>query len=68
MPLSHPRRSALSEQVIAELRNQIASGEWPVGSRIPTESELVIARSFTTVPAGPARVQWMFELPVWLSK
>ncbi|MFE2044797.1 FadR/GntR family transcriptional regulator [Streptomyces sp. NPDC059477] len=41
MPLSHPRRSALSEQVIAELRNQIASGEWPVGSRIPTEPELV---------------------------
>ncbi|TWV39569.1 FadR family transcriptional regulator [Streptomyces misionensis] len=41
MPLSHPRRSVLSEQVIAELRNQIATGEWPVGSRIPTEPELV---------------------------
>ncbi|MEU8590665.1 FadR/GntR family transcriptional regulator [Streptomyces sp. NPDC048664] len=41
MPLTHPRRSALSEQVIAELRNQITSGEWPVGSRIPTEPELV---------------------------
>ncbi|MFJ8947877.1 FadR/GntR family transcriptional regulator [Streptomyces sp. NPDC102395] len=41
MPLSHPRRSALSEQVIAALRTQIASGEWPVGSRIPTEPELV---------------------------
>ncbi|MEU3250250.1 FadR/GntR family transcriptional regulator [Streptomyces sp. NPDC006997] len=41
MPLSHPRRSALSEQVIAELRNQITSGEWPVGSRVPTEPELV---------------------------
>ncbi|CAM5710563.1 Fatty acid metabolism regulator protein [Streptomyces hirsutus] len=41
MPLSHPRRSALSEQVIATLRTQIASGEWPVGSRIPTEPELV---------------------------
>ncbi|BBC96832.1 FadR family transcriptional regulator [Streptomyces rochei] len=41
MPLNHPRRSALSEQVIAELRNQIATGEWPVGSRIPTEPELV---------------------------
>ncbi|MER8017753.1 FadR/GntR family transcriptional regulator [Streptomyces griseoluteus] len=41
MPLSHPRRSALSEQVIAELRAQITSGEWPVGSRIPTEPELV---------------------------
>jgi DNA-binding FadR family transcriptional regulator len=41
MPLSHPRRSALSEQVIAALRTQITSGEWPLGSRIPTESELV---------------------------
>ncbi|MEU2557742.1 FadR/GntR family transcriptional regulator [Streptomyces longispororuber] len=41
MPLSTPRRSALSEQVIAALRNQISSGEWPVGSRIPTEPELV---------------------------
>ncbi len=41
MPLSHPRRSALSEQVIAALRNQITSGEWPVGARIPTEPELV---------------------------
>ncbi|MEW2395113.1 FadR/GntR family transcriptional regulator [Streptomyces sp. NPDC046862] len=41
MPLSHPRRSALSEQVIAALRNQITSGEWPIGSRIPTEPELV---------------------------
>ncbi|MFC8345756.1 FadR/GntR family transcriptional regulator [Streptomyces sp. NPDC057280] len=41
MPLSHPRRSALSEQVIAALRQQITAGEWPVGSRIPTEPELV---------------------------
>jgi DNA-binding FadR family transcriptional regulator len=41
MPLSHPRRSALSEQVITALRQQIASGEWPVGARIPTEPELV---------------------------
>ncbi|MGX4693014.1 FadR/GntR family transcriptional regulator [Streptomyces sp. JNUCC 63] len=41
MTLSLPRRSALSEQVIAALRHQITSGEWPVGSRIPTEPELV---------------------------
>ncbi|PZH12401.1 GntR family transcriptional regulator [Streptomyces sp. NTH33] len=41
MALSLPRRSALSEQVIAALRHQITSGEWPVGSRIPTEPELV---------------------------
>ncbi|MEW2634452.1 FadR/GntR family transcriptional regulator [Streptomyces sp. NPDC048389] len=41
MALSSPRRSALSDQVIAQLRNQITSGEWPVGSRIPTEPALV---------------------------
>ncbi|MFM9367089.1 FadR/GntR family transcriptional regulator [Streptomyces sp. Da 82-17] len=41
MPLTSPRRSALADQVITELRNQITSGEWPVGSRIPTEPELV---------------------------
>jgi DNA-binding FadR family transcriptional regulator len=41
MPLTATRRSALSDQVITALRNQITSGEWPVGSRIPTESELV---------------------------
>lgn len=41
MPLSSPRRSALADQVIAQLRTQITSGEWPVGSRIPTEPELV---------------------------
>ncbi|WP_165985406.1 FadR/GntR family transcriptional regulator [Streptomyces sp. YIM 98790] len=41
MPLSSPRRSALADQVIAALREQIVSGEWPVGSRIPTEPELV---------------------------
>ncbi|GAA4615064.1 FadR/GntR family transcriptional regulator [Actinoallomurus liliacearum] len=36
-----PRRAALSDQVIARLRQQITSGTWPVGSRIPTEPELV---------------------------
>ncbi|KRV49317.1 GntR family transcriptional regulator [Wenjunlia vitaminophila] len=41
MPLTAPHRSALAAQVIAQLRNQITSGEWPVGTRIPTEPELV---------------------------
>jgi DNA-binding FadR family transcriptional regulator len=41
MPLSSPQRSRLADQVIAQLRAQITSGEWPVGSRIPTEPELV---------------------------
>lgn len=41
MTLSSPRRSSLTDQVIAQLRTQITSGAWPVGSRIPTEPELV---------------------------
>jgi DNA-binding FadR family transcriptional regulator len=41
MPLTSPRRSVLADQVIAQLRGQITSGEWPVGCRIPTEPELV---------------------------
>lgn len=41
MALSSARRTPLSDQVIAQLRTQITSGEWPVGSRIPTEVELV---------------------------
>ncbi|WP_377268780.1 FadR/GntR family transcriptional regulator [Peterkaempfera sp. SMS 1(5)a] len=41
MALSSARRTPLSDQVIAQLRAQITSGEWPVGSRIPTEAELV---------------------------
>ncbi|MET8147321.1 FadR/GntR family transcriptional regulator [Actinoplanes sp. NPDC049668] len=35
------RGASLSDQVIARLRQQITSGAWPVGSRIPTEPELV---------------------------
>jgi DNA-binding FadR family transcriptional regulator len=41
MTLSSPQRSALADQVIAALRTQITSGEWPVGTRIPTEPERV---------------------------
>ncbi|MGW2331730.1 FadR/GntR family transcriptional regulator [Streptomyces sp. NPDC001700] len=41
MPLTSPQRSALADQVISQLRAQITSGDWPVGSRIPTEPELV---------------------------
>jgi DNA-binding FadR family transcriptional regulator len=36
-----PRRSSLCDEVIARLRHQITAGVWPVGSRIPTEPELV---------------------------
>ncbi|WP_283137283.1 FadR/GntR family transcriptional regulator [Rhizohabitans arisaemae] len=40
MTLRSTQRSALVDQVIAQLRAEISSGEWPVGSRIPTEPEL----------------------------
>ncbi|ONK15288.1 FCD domain-containing protein [Streptomyces sp. MP131-18] len=41
MSLTAPRRSALADQVIGQLRHEITSGAWQVGSRIPTEPELV---------------------------
>ncbi|PRX98713.1 FadR/GntR family transcriptional regulator [Allonocardiopsis opalescens] len=40
MPLESAQRTGLVEQVIAQLREQIARGEWAVGDRIPTEPEL----------------------------
>ncbi|GAB3498480.1 FadR/GntR family transcriptional regulator [Nocardiopsis coralliicola] len=40
MPLASTRRTGLVDQVIGQLRAQIDSGEWGVGDRIPTESEL----------------------------
>jgi DNA-binding FadR family transcriptional regulator len=36
-----PRHRTLAEETIAHLRAQITAGAWPVGARIPTESELV---------------------------
>ncbi|MGN5376534.1 GntR family transcriptional regulator [Streptomyces sp. MUSC 14] len=41
MTMDPVRRESLSNQVIARLRRQITSGTWPVGSRIPAETELV---------------------------
>lgn len=40
MPLASTRRTGLVDQVISQLRAQIDSGEWGIGDRIPTESEL----------------------------
>lgn len=40
MPLASTRRTGLVDQVISQLRTQIDSGEWGIGDRIPTESEL----------------------------
>jgi len=41
VPLAATRRTGLVEQVIGQLRQSVASGEWPVGTRIPTEPTLV---------------------------
>jgi DNA-binding FadR family transcriptional regulator len=40
MPLRSTERSALVPQVIEQLRAQIVSGEWVVGTRIPPEPDL----------------------------
>lgn len=40
MPLVSTRRAGLVEQVITQLRDSITRDEWPIGTRIPTETEL----------------------------
>jgi DNA-binding FadR family transcriptional regulator len=41
--LATTRRTGLVDQVIEQMRSAIASAEWKVGERIPTEPELVTA-------------------------
>lgn len=43
MPLITTKRAGLVEQVIGQMRELVESGEWPLGSRIPPESDLVTA-------------------------
>ncbi|MEU7628528.1 FCD domain-containing protein [Nocardia sp. NPDC049220] len=38
--MQHVRRTSLIAQVTEQLRAEIRSGRWPIGSRIPTEPEL----------------------------
>lgn len=45
MPLATTRRTGLVEQVISQLRELVADGEWRIGHRIPTEAELAAALS-----------------------
>ncbi|MCZ9342078.1 GntR family transcriptional regulator, partial [Streptomyces sp. TRM76130] len=40
MPLGALRPSPLVEQATTNLREQITSGEWPVGTRLPGETTL----------------------------
>ncbi len=41
MPLTPTPRTSLADQVLAQLRQSIACGDWPIGERIPTEEQLV---------------------------
>jgi len=43
MPLAAARPTGLVDHAIDQLRQSIASGEWPVGTRIPTEPGLAAA-------------------------
>ncbi|MFI0469386.1 MULTISPECIES: FadR/GntR family transcriptional regulator [Saccharopolyspora] len=43
MPLVTAKRTGLVDQVIAQMRELVASGEWPLGEKIPPETELVNA-------------------------
>ena len=43
MPLVTTKRTGLVDQVIAQMRELMASGEWPLDQRIPAEGELVNA-------------------------
>jgi GntR family transcriptional regulator, transcriptional repressor for pyruvate dehydrogenase complex len=40
LPLTELRRSPLVEQAIERLREQITTGAWPVGTRLPSEATL----------------------------
>ena len=43
MPLVTTKRTGLVDQVIEQMRELVASGEWPLNQRIPPEAELVNA-------------------------
>jgi DNA-binding FadR family transcriptional regulator len=43
VPLQSPRRGSVIGDVIAQMETMVVSGEWPVGTRIPPEPELVAA-------------------------
>lgn len=43
VPLATTRRTGLVDQVIEQLKDAVAKGEWPVGYRIPTEGALATA-------------------------
>jgi len=40
LPLTSLRRSPLVDLAVSQLREQVLSGQWPVGGRLPAETEL----------------------------
>ena len=56
MPLTSLRRSPLVELAVSQLREQVLSGQWPVGGRLPAETELAqrleVGRSTVARPCG----------------
>jgi GntR family transcriptional regulator, transcriptional repressor for pyruvate dehydrogenase complex len=38
--LTSLRRSPLADLAVSQLREQVLSGQWPVGTRLPAETEL----------------------------
>ena len=40
MALTSLRRSSLAELAVSQLRDQVLSGQWAVGARLPAETEL----------------------------
>ena len=60
------RRAGLIEQVIEQLRAQIVTGGWAIGSRIPTESELAHLTGVRPVSAAAGSSEWVMPASEWL--
>lgn len=48
------RRPSLTESVIAQLQKKLSDGDWPVGTKIPTESELTTTLGVSRTPVREA--------------
>ena len=49
MAVKPVNKSSISEQVFEQLKQQILSGEWPVGMKIPSENELAVTMNVSRV-------------------
>ncbi len=66
MALGQVKRPLLGEQVVALLRDEIVSGRWPVGDRIPPEQQLMasleVARSTLREALGALQYSGLIEI------